>query len=436
MANRQFKPGEHGEIDLTPLKKVDGKWRRQPNGKGAEQWRARVRYRGHDGVYSEVSARGATRVAARAAAESALQRRLSGGVADISPTTPFVTVGESWLRSIQRLDRGLSNRTIRDYTGSFRRHVAGPSSSLMGLSVQEANNVNRIKTFLQGVADASGTGAAKTAKSVVSGVLNHAVDSNAIALNAARTIKPARSQQPKAAKRDKRRSFTSWELANVLQHADKIAASHELDPRSARKWQSVADLVALMAGTGARIGEARAVRWEHLVLNEDDCESHIRLHGTKTKSARRRVDLPPSVSRRLRLRVDHLRFHVDRALLLPKATQTESVDEVVERLTAFRAALGEEGFVFAAPAVFDQKRPWNADNSNKAVRAVLDGAGCEWAVPHTFRRTVATRLDEAGQSLRSIADLLGHEDPAMTASVYLGRDFEGNKSNLALLLEL
>jgi integrase len=33
-----------------------------------------------------------------------------------------------------------------------------------------------------------------------------------------------------------------------------------------------------------------------------------------------------------------------------------------------------------------------------------------------------------------IADQLGHADPAMTARVYLGRDFEGDKSDLAVHL--
>jgi integrase len=62
---------------------------------------------------------------------------------------------------------------------------------------------------------------------------------------------------------------------------------------------------------------------------------------------------------------------------------------------------------------------------------VLDGAGMSWAVPHTFRRTVASLLHEAGVPIVRIADQLGHADPAMTARVYLGRDLEGDKSDIA-----
>lgn len=40
---------------------------------------------------------------------------------------------------------------------------------------------------------------------------------------------------------------------------------------------------------------------------------------------------------------------------------------------------------------------------------------------HTFRKTAATRLDEAGLSARQIADQLGHAHPSLTQDVYLGR---------------
>lgn len=57
-----------------------------------------------------------------------------------------------------------------------------------------------------------------------------------------------------------------------------------------------------------------------------------------------------------------------------------------------------------------------------SVRRVLDAAGMTWAIPHTFRRTVASLLEAAGWALSDIADVLGHADPAMTMRNYLGRD--------------
>jgi hypothetical protein len=44
-----------------------------------------------------------------------------------------------------------------------------------------------------------------------------------------------------------------------------------------------------------------------------------------------------------------------------------------------------------------------------------------WVTSHTFRKTVAARLGEAGLTPRQAADQLGHANPSMTLDVYFGR---------------
>jgi len=44
-----------------------------------------------------------------------------------------------------------------------------------------------------------------------------------------------------------------------------------------------------------------------------------------------------------------------------------------------------------------------------------------WITSHSFRKTTATILDDAGQSARQIADQLGHARPSLTQDVYMGR---------------
>ena len=122
-----------------------------------------------------------------------------------------------------------------------------------------------------------------------------------------------------------------------------------------------------------------------------------------------------------------------------RGTKSESSDRwlnLPEWLTALIAARGETisrlGYVFASPAYLDDpERMWEQSNSAGAVRAALDAAGLTWAVPHTFRRTVATLLDQANMPIARIADQLGHADVSMTARVYLGRDLKGDKRELA-----
>lgn len=66
---------------------------------------------------------------------------------------------------------------------------------------------------------------------------------------------------------------------------------------------------------------------------------------------------------------------------------------------------------------------------------MLDRIGYGWVTSHTFRKTVATRLDEASMSARQIADHLGHARPSMTLDVYLGRRRSVNRA-AAIVLDL
>ncbi len=118
-----------------------------------------------------------------------------------------------------------------------------------------------------------------------------------------------------------------------------------------------------------------------------------------------------------------------------RATNRYFPDWLQTRLDARASRVDADGLIFAAPALLgNSEQRWDQSNSNHAVREVLDAAGFGWAVPHTFRRTVADLLHEANVPIVRIADQLGHSDPAMTARVYLGRDFEGDKSDLAIHL--
>ena len=60
-------------------------------------------------------------------------------------------------------------------------------------------------------------------------------------------------------------------------------------------------------------------------------------------------------------------------------------------------------------------------NTQADLRAALDRAGYPWVTSHTFRKTVASCLDDAGFPIRHIADQLGHARPSTTLDHYLGR---------------
>lgn len=61
------------------------------------------------------------------------------------------------------------------------------------------------------------------------------------------------------------------------------------------------------------------------------------------------------------------------------------------------------------------------DNFGKQWREVRDDLGLPDVSSHSFRKAVATMLDDAGLSARVGADQLGHARPSMTQDVYMNR---------------
>ena len=189
----------------------------------------------------------------------------------------------------------------------------------------------------------------------------------------------------------------------MIAEADKLAKTAR-DSRARFKWAAVADLLAFMAGTGCRIAEARELTWDAVDLEA----GRVHIRGTKTTGSDRMNNLPEWVRERLTARRD-----------------INGLSPWVFCVHHVKAEHVAEGYLGAAP-----------DQSNLAgwIRTVLDNAEVPWAVPHTFRRTAVTMLHEAGAPLNRIADQMGHADPGMTARVYLGRDYGGDKADLAAVL--
>jgi integrase len=152
------------------------------------------------------------------------------------------------------------------------------------------------------------------------------------------------------------------------------------------------DLVEFMLGTGVRIGEACALRVPQVDLEGGTVEISATVtdfgieERPKTKAGWRVIAVPPNVVKILRGRLADSKLRTDVAI--------------------FPSPIGHV-----------------RDSSNTAadLRRALDDADFGWVSSHTFRKTVATRLDDAGLSARQIADHLGHAQPSMTMDVYMGR---------------
>jgi integrase len=254
------------------------------------------------------------------------------------------------------------------------------------------------------VADRGGNETARQTKNVLSLILGLAVRRGVLPMNAARSVGSVRARKAKETDRDTERAFTEDEEAAVLAVADARAtyAADNRIPRTARKWEAVSDLLHFLAGTGVRIGEARLLQWS----DADLVERVVLIRGTKTVGSHRRLDLPTWLAERLTVRAGH----------------------------------GTDGYVFTVEGK-ELDRSNLANAAAEVIKGDVDaedvmhrGAGCTWATPPCFRRTVATKLDRGGKPIMRIAEQLGHQNPAMTMNRYLGRDRMGSKADLAALL--
>ncbi len=388
---RALKLGETGTIETTVQRRgADKVWHKAPTKwRTGDRVRARAYHRGMDGKVREISRVAATKTDAIEAVRASIMAAPRGENSSLTPATKVGDAVAVWLVQANRADSGLSTRSLALYEGAARLHVLDSSISALRLDQLNPSNLRR---FLQELADESGTSTAKVSRSVLSGVIGLALGDGVLTSDPLRALRAVRSdagEKPKAA--DHTRAFTRQERDALIAHLDARAMTPGLPARTARKFRAVADLLAFLAGTGVRVEEARSLLWSDVDLPG----KRVLVRGTKSRAALRTLSLPAWLADRL------------------EATWGEGQPL--------------DGYVFASAT----GRKWDQSNSAHAIRDALDYAGYPWAVSHTFRRTVATLSHEAGVPLVRIADQLGHADPGMTASVYLGRDFMGERSDIA-----
>lgn len=291
--------------------------------------------------------------------------------------------------------------TLRVYGYALRSHVVGTDDEpahLAHLTVREVK-VSTVERRLREVATNHGEGAAKQARNVLRGVLGLAVKHDAIPSNVVREVGtitlPRGKGKPKRVKQA--RAFTAEESKAVLTFAaqDERATGRDLP-----------DLLAFLAGTGARIGEACALRWTALDLDE----------GT--------ADLGPTV-----IRVKGKGLHIQEGGKSVSGTRTVHLPEwLLVRLLDRRVNHPGNmlGVVFASPrgALRDPSNTSHdvRDLLNDVAREVYeDATRFSWATAHTFRKGAATALHEAGVSDVQVSNHLGHSRPSMTQDHYLSR---------------
>ncbi len=361
--------GQHGKISRKYL--------------GGGVWLARTRFRDSDGVTRIVERRGPAdehdqhgKQAEDALIEAISQRRAVGG-SEVTLDTKIITLVE---RHIDRLEEdGRAVRTIDTY-----RYCAKLLAKIIaGVRVGESTPA-RLDAAIRSMRNAHGDVMAVQSKTILTGGLHLAVMANVLASNPVRDVSPMRSKtRPKGAQ-----ALTADELRELLAKLRASATCQRHD---------LVDPITLFIATGLRISELLGLHWADF----DESAATLTITGKVIRAAGKGL-----------IRIDETKTAAGRRTLpLPSFAVTV--------LTARRGLpyLGQQPMVF--PSTAGTYR--DPDNFRARWIEVRNDLGVPSVTTHSFRKTVATLIDDEGLSARIGADHLGHSRISMTQDKYMAR---------------
>lgn len=365
--------GQHGKITRQRL--------------GGDAWVARCRFRDLDGVTRRIER--ATPVGivdeygARAEAEllDAIAARRPPGTGSITATT---TLGDLLGRYITRCreDGELAPKSVDTYEAT----LDAVRSRLADIRVGEATP-GLLDEILRGIRRDHGATRERHTKVALNSVLTDAVMAGAIVANPVRELGTRRRR--KADTRPK--GAPALDIDQVRALLKGVTESEVCDHKDLR------DPVILLAATGLRRSELLALRWEDIDLDG----RILSVNGSVVR-----------VKGQGLIRQDRTKGGEARSIPLPQF----AVDALHQRKGS-RQGPNTAGVIF--PSSTGTIR--DPDNFGKQWREVRDELGLPDVSSHSFRKTVATLIDDSGLSARIGADQLGHARPSMTQDVYMSR---------------
>ncbi len=355
---------------------------------GKGRCEARARYRDWDGKLRVVQCTGST----RAAAELALKRKLAErslfqpGFIGLSADSRFSALVDYWLEDMEVEDR-LSKTTRQLYERNMRTLVA---PTFAELTLREIG-VARCDYFLKQLAKQS-YNRARQARVVLRLALGLAVRHEVIPRNPMDHV--SRLRRPVTTPN----AFEDSDI-ELIREAVKAWEEREITA-GPRPDGQLGQIIEMLLGTSARIGEVLAIRLRDLDLRSTI--PTVKIAGTiisRKGEPTHRQDHPKTARSVRRIALPHFAVKVIRARLKK------------------RLSIDPDALLFCNRT----GGPMTTNNVRRQLRAIMDQAGLEGVTPHRFRRTGATTIYYAG-GIDLAAGLLGHTDPRITQQHYIVRD--------------
>jgi integrase len=362
--------GEHGKITRVRL--------------GNGTWLARCRYRDRDGVKRLVQRVGPPdeydqygKLAVDALKEALAERRLPTGPDAIGLTTLISVLVEEHL--VRLTEDGRAARTLDTY----RSAATKLQKFLGGVRVGEATPA-RVDAALRSMRTAHGATTARQAKTILRGALQLAVMANVLGNNPVRDVDAIKSKRrPQGAS-----ALTADQLRALL---ERVRASDEC------RTLDLIDPITLLIATGLRESELLGLLWSD--FNSD--AGTIAVTGKVFRATGQGLQRDDNAKSEAGLRT----------LPLPQF----AIDVLNQRRQL--PFLGEQQMIFSSTAGTLR----DPNNFNTQWRHVRDGLGAAGVTTHSFRKSLATLIDDEGLSARIGADQLGHTNVSMTQDKYMSR---------------
>lgn len=320
-----------------------------------------------NGKTVKVRATGASAAAARRALGARCQQRLQGDdVTDLTTTSPLRRLLETWL---PRHDVGERSREL--YKQNIRLHV---TPALGEVRLNELSTP-RVQVFL----DSLTPGTARSCRAILGSAVSLAVRWGLMVHNPVRD-----TQLPKTERREVV-TLTNQEMDDYREQLVSWCGGNEAGPK---RGEGLVEIMDVVRGTGARIGEVLALRWSDVDLEQ----GVITIAGTTDEKGGRK-DHPKTERSRRTIRI---------APIALQALQRQQ-DK------GFREILGEPVFP-TRNGTYRTVR--NTETRLRKARGTLS------VQPHDFRRTVATRIEER-YGVLAASRHLGHASTAITERAYL-----------------
>lgn len=323
---------------------------------------------------------GKTREEAATKMTKALGELMSGTYIDPNR----VSVGQwldTWLE--QYVKPSLRPKTFQSYEGACRLHLKPRIGGTALRTLQPAQVQRLVNDMVTAGKSARTAGLAQT---VLHAALKQAVANGLVHRNAAEG-----ARKPKGTAR-RIRVLTIEE-----QHSFVAAAADD----------RFGPMIVTLLGTGMRLGEAVALRWENVDLTEKvlrvvesasrvtqkGTKSRITIQAPKTSAGVRSIPLP--------------------AIVITALVQRRK-QQAAERLKVGSVWV-DSGLVFTT-ALGGILEPRGVE---RKAALLAKKAGIEHVNVHALRHTCATRLIEAGIPLKVVQEMLGHTSIAITGDIYV-----------------